>query len=652
MFNFKDVTVEQLEEYKKIVIEDITGTIEQIIRCNDEKRFQTVIQPLIDIFTNVEPLVNIHVYAKNFYPQKEIRETGNKISNEISKFMVDCLMNKDLYNIIQEYYQTNYLEEKERLDPEEIKYIEKLMRDFKRDGLHLDDQDYENIKSMKLEIVSLCSEFGKNINDVDTSFVFSKMELDGVPDYWFTDDKIVEGGYKVTLKYPDYIPIMEYAKNEEIRKKLFIAFHSRCKDTNVNILNRIIQLRYNIVKLLGYQTHADFRTEISVVKTAENAKNFLENMNELFTPIYKKDETNLTHFAKHFGENPLKKDNLDNWDTGYYKRLYIEKECNFNMEKLREYFLFQNVVDGIMSIYQNLLGLKFEKVETDNKWDSEVTYYKVSDASTLEILGHFFMDLYPREGKFSHAAVFNFMSGANMKKISGDQRRECIVAMVCNFPKDGCISFNEVKTFFHEFGHVMHQICGKQKLMEFNSFNVETDFLEVPSQFFENWVYTHKCLHLLNQDIPNNLIDKLVLSKKCLSSTHYKRQLLFGLFDLEIHNMKLEDSDATIDLQKVWYDLEEKVFGSRSNIELYQFASFGHLTSGYDAAYYGYLRAETIAVNLFYKMFTPETVLDSARGIKYRKEVLEIGSTLDGLDIVNKYLGEEPNDKYFIEDKC
>jgi Zn-dependent oligopeptidase len=657
-FDFKNLTCDTINRLKLEIINDVTNTINSIVRLTEKRIFDNTIQPLINILTLTEPKLYSFAYAKNFYTDKQVRENGSLAETEIDKFFIECFMRRDFYDALSEYQNMTYSEENRILHPEENRYFDYLMKKLKRNGLHLNDNDYMRFKNITKEISELTSDFSKNIIEENTCLFFTKPELEGLPNYWLTDDKIINDEVKVTLKYPDYFPVMKYAKNEEVRKTFFTAYNKKCASTNTQLMEKVIRLRYEMAQILGYDTYADYRTEINVIGTAKNAINFENNMNDLFTDPYKKDMNDLINFAKSYDENPLIKDQLDPWDFPYYMRVFTEKECDLNMEALRKYFPLEKVKDGLFKIYQMLFGLRFEVIDTDNKWHDDVTLYKVSDSTTNDLMGYFYLDMYSREGKFSHAGAFTFVSGCDLSKVTGNNsRRPHVVTIACNFPKDGCIDFSDVKTFFHEFGHVMHQICSKTYIYHFMSFFVETDFLETPSQLLENWCYDKTVLELMSEhtetkeSISQDIIDKLKKSKNFLSSYHYKRQLNFGIFDQKIHTMKFKNIDEPINLQEIWYQTEEEVLGTKPFVQLYPFAIFNHVMNGYDASYYGYLKSETMASNIFQKMFNNGSLLDVEKGMNYRKQILEPGATKDAMELLRGYLNEEPNDKYFLEDK-
>lgn len=661
-FDFTNITTERVSNYQ-FILDDITKTIQEIVDTKDERTFQNTVQPLINVLTRITPQINFYSYIKNLHSDKELRELATKISVEITKFNTDAFLRKDLYEAFNSYYHNKY--KTEHLTHEQKRYVEYNIRDFKRDGLHLDQINYEKIKTLSKELSELSSKFQNNVNSENTIFKFKKEELDGAPDYWFNKDKeIIEDNvtyYKVTLKYPDYFPIQDNVNVEETRKKLYFAFNSRCATENTEILKKAIAIRYHMAKILGYKNHADYKTEISMIKTGQNALNFENDMNEKFTPLYKNHTEALLKFATSKSKNPINKTKLDPWDTRYYMREFTESEFDINMNEVRKYFPLDTVKKGLFEIYQKLLSLSFTEIQTNNKWHNDCTLYQVTDNKTNELLGYFYLDLHPREGKFAHAAAFEFIDGHEINK---NQREPHVISLICNFPKDGCIGFDDVKTFFHEFGHVMHQICSRPQIKRFVGFGVEWDFVECPSQFLENWVYTKDALQLMsrhtdnNTTIPDDIIDKLIKKKNFLNGIFYKRQIVFALADLKMHTLTESDFgdltvdyNSSLDLQKLWYDIEKEVIGTDAEYKLYPFASFGHLVGGYDAGYYGYLMSETYAVNLFYKLFKGKNVLDPNIGMHYRKKLLEPGSTRGAMELLRDVLGEEPNNNYFLEEK-
>ncbi len=628
----------------------LNTVLNDIVNQKGDRTFDNTIRPYIKIATSLYPLISSFTYASNFYEDKNIRNKGNELKGELSKFLIECSQRKDMYNAALEYQCTNYPKEKETLlSDEEIRYFEHQMRDYKREGLQLDDDEFVQ---MKKQLSDLKTQFNKNLNEENTSFEYTTEQLDGLPESWFTEERKVkdkDNTYKMTLKYPDYVPAIKYIKDENIRKELYLAFQNRCADVNTQIFEKAVKLRCLIAKRLGYATHADFATEVKIVKNSKNAIDFETNLDNMFTPLYEKDMAELLEFAK--------KDRIERWDELYYIRLFEEEKYNVNHEEIKKYFPLDVVKNGLFKIYQDLLNLTFTQLETDNIWHEDVTLYQVNDKDTNELLGYFYLDMFPREGKYAHAAAFDFMPGCDMTKLGHNSRTPNIISMVCNFPKNECISFDDVVTFFHEFGHVMHYICGKPELADFNSFNVEWDFVEAPSQMLEFWCYCAKPLELMSKHketgkpIPIELVRKIKEMKNSFSGRNNKRQLLYGIFDLEVHSIPFNSIDDTFDSVELWAKVEEKVYGKKITHRTHQVGSFGHIMGGYDAGYYGYLRSLTFATNMFYLWFKDGHVMDKKVGLRYRTKLCEPGSSKDGIELLTDFLGQEPSDDYFLMDK-
>ena len=403
-FDFTNLSIKTLNQYKSLIIHQVNLAIDNIVNINEKRTFANTCQPLINVNYLITPYKNSLDFAINFYPSNELREVAQEIEKEINKFLIETFLRKDLYYAFLDYENSTFQSEKSHLTNEENRYFEFELRDFKRKGLGLNDYDYNQVKTMLKELSELSTKFQNNLNEVTTSFRFTKEELNGVPSHWFSDDKIIDvdgiNYYKVTLKYPDYFPIMEYAEDENVRKKLFVAYSSRCEVENTEIMKNAIELRFKIANKLGYKNHADYKTETKIIKTGQNALDFETNMNEKFTELYRNDMKMLLEFALIKSNNPIKKDKLDLWDFMYYMRELTEKECDINMEELRKYFPLETVKNGMFSIYQTILGLVFTEINTTNKWHEDAILYKVNDKISNELMGYFYLDLHPRDGKY------------------------------------------------------------------------------------------------------------------------------------------------------------------------------------------------------------------------------------------------------------
>lgn len=622
------------------VVEECEKIYDQVVNLKEDRNFVNTIRPLIDVDDYMQPFNTALDVMSNVHPDKSVRDNCLEHLNKLEQFNIQQSMRKDIYKAVMNM-------KTEKLDNEDSRYLEHLHRDFKRLGLHIDD---DRIEKLRKQLVELETNYSNNINNVDTKYYFTKEELAGTPSTWFDSHEPENGRYTVSLKYPDYNPIMSYCSNRNVRKQMYCGYNSRCFDENQILLKRILELRFKLAKLLGYANHADYATEPTIVKSSIEAITFLQDLNKRFTPLYDQERKDLLKFAK---DNGFTGDKLEQWDVGYWSRMYKEIVCDIDLQEVRSYFTLTSVKDGMFKIYEKILGLKFTRIDTSNVWHSSVELYRV-DSDNVEI-GKFYLDLYPREGKYSHAAVFPLTYGfdSSNSPYYNTDRVLPLCSMVCNFPENEPLSHGDVTTLFHEFGHVMHIICSRTKLSSFSSFNVESDFVEAPSQMLEYWCFDYDCLSMMSIEkngnkISKELVDKLNMTNKMMAGHHNKRQLFFGILDLFYHTQDAENEEITI--VESCNKIMENILQTKSPAGTCFATSFGHIVGGYDARYYGYLRAETYAANMYYKVFKGHE-LDPSAGMKYRKIVLEQSASKDSIDVLIEFLGEQPSNKWFLVDK-
>ena len=517
----------------------------------------------------------------------------------------------------------------------------------------------EKITQIKQKISALSIEFQRNIEEDDTFFVMPASELDGLPKSWFTKEREVSPGmYKVTLKYPDLFPILDYAKNRSTREKIFSAFETRCERENLLILKEVLELRNELAQLLGYKTFAAYVAEERMVRDSKTVRVFLDDMNQRFTPLLERNLRELTSFARAKEQDDTLQ--LEIFDMRYYMRWRAEEACSINMEEIKKYFPQEKVINGTLSIYEQLLGLRFVQRENENAWHPDVKYFDVYNndevSGTLgEKIGGFYLDLYPRDGKYAHAEAGTLQSGCDISHISGipSDRAPCFAVMLCNFPRNENLPFDDVKTFFHEFGHVMHCLCTHTKLLQHEFENTERDFIEAPSQMLENWCYEPEALRKLSahtetqQPLPLEVAQQLRNRARMHAGYTYKRQLNFGHFDFNVHDMSTEELR----------ELDIKSYANQLRCRLLQLpvldtcfpASFDHLLGGYEAGYYGYLLSLTYAADMYATVFQGDP-LSSESGRRYRRYILAPGASRDGMDMIVDFLRRKPELTAFLRD--
>jgi len=571
--------------------------------------------------------------CKNFSTDEEVRKIASDLNEAYTKDMIDLTTDNNLYKVLETYKIPISLSNWHKHLYERFRI--KNLQSMKRSGLHLNQDTMDKVKDISKRLTELSSKFSTNVNEFKETLKFTRQELEGMPETWFVDSKkldvkedMSQTTYEVTTQYPDVLPVQDFCKNRDVRRKVYQLFSTKCLDENKPILEETVLLRDQKAKLLGYKTHADLKTEDKVIKTSENAINFLESMNTLFSKNYKQELEELTNFAK---EQGFEGDRLESWDRGYYMRLYREKKTDLDKEALRKKFPVKKAVAGMLDIYQELLGYKFVLQDEDqDKFHESVEVYKVFDKETNQEMGTFYLDLFTREGKYGHAAVFS-LSMPHFDLVTGEKQLPEGM-MACNF-SEGNLYFSEVETLFHEFGHMMHLLSCKPEntlFSFFGSFGCEWDFVETPSQAFEYWCYEKEPLMRMSEGLTDDDIAKIRKNKNLLPTLHYKRQLHFGTFDMRLHSKSYDDNN--LDTMKVWLDTERDVTGQVSPGTA-RIGNFSHIMGGYDAGYYGYLKSESMSANLFYVLFKGDE-MNSTVGKKFREQFLGGGSTYDAVDLM------------------
>ncbi|KAA3682065.1 thimet oligopeptidase [Paragonimus westermani] len=400
-----------------------------------------------------------------------------------------------------------------------------------------------------------------------------------------------------------------------------------------------------------------------MAKTAQNVSFFLQELGQKLEPLRSKEYARLLELKREecdrLGLQFVNR--LEPWDFRYYMNLAKERDYSVDRQKLKKYFPLDAVKAGVLRLYQHLLGLTFARVETTDVWHPEVEMYSVMDTEKKALLGYFYLDLHPRDGKYSHAAVFGLQPGCVRTSTTGSgegtERQVAVAAIVTNFTGPTVqqpavyLLHDEVRTFFHEFGHLMHHLCARADMAIFSGTFVETDFLECPSQMFENWIWTEDGLNALLGDtfdsIPPDSLHKLLASRTAGAGLFYTRLLLLASFDQAIHTSRWND-----DPQEVFAELSRKMMDIDSAPGTCVPASFSHLACGYDARYYGYLWSLVFSADLYETRFSHAPnggCLSASVGLEYRRKILQPGGTKDAADMLRDFLGREPESSAFFK---
>jgi len=652
-FDFRKLTPDDLKTATDVLIKEAKAVYDQVGSVpKQDISFASVIQPLLDVERDSATRGVALQLPAMVATDKNIRDASNESEKQLDEFSVEMSMRKDVFDNIVAFSETA---EASGLSSEMRRYLDKSIVSGRRNGLHLSEDKREEIKTIKKRVSELGIDFNKNLNEDTTHLFFQEDELAGIPeDLLKSFERDDTGKCKVTMKYPHFFPVTRKCTNPETRRKMETTYQSRCMKENTAILEELIQLRQQQADLLGYKNHATYIQELRMAKDPEAVAKFLSELAVKLQPLWQEESRVMLDMKKEEAEVHKFQFNerLEFWDFRYYMSLVEERMYAVDQQKLKEYFPMEVVTQGLMDIYQKILGLRFTKVEGGEVWHDDVEMFRVDDLETGATIGYFYLDLYPRDGKYGHACMMQLQSGT----IGADgQRQKSVVVMITNFSKPtaekpSLLDHKEVETYFHEFGHVMHGICSKADTERFFGTNVERDFVEAPSQMLENWVWEEEPLRLMSRHykdgtpLPKEMLDKLVASKRANAGGFNLRQIVLATFDQRLHTR------AKADTAQLIAETYKEIVGIDTIPGTNFAATFGHLV-GYDAQYYGYMWSEVFSQDMFDTRFAKEGVMNSKTGMDYRNFILAPGGSLDGIDLLKNFLGREPTQDAFLKSK-
>jgi thimet oligopeptidase len=580
-----------------------------------------------------------------------VRDAATDAMKQLSEWAVGIDYRDDVYHALKSFAATPA-----KLEGEDQKLFTDTLRDYRRAGLELPKAQRDAVEKLRKELTALETEYESNVTKAHAELKFSKAELAGVPEDFLSQKGIQTGADEYTLKANitfHYIMVEDNAKLEATRRRMMTAQCNLAREANIPLLQKILVLRDNIATKLGYQTYADFATEPRMVKNSAAAIDFLTSLK---TGLQPKLDQELAEFrALKTAETGETNAVINSWDWRYFANQLKKTKYNVDAEQLRVYFPYQRVLDGMFTIYQRIFGLKFERIEAPYKWVDDLQLYTVSDAKTGEPMGLFYLDMFPRDGKYNHFAQFGIIEG---KLLPDGKYQRPVCALVCNFPppqpdKPSLLSHDEVETVFHEFGHAMHTILTRAKYSRFAGTSVPQDFVEAPSQMLENWPWDKKVLDSFAADyrdpskkIPQEILAQLKAARLATEATRYRRQLSFGLMDLTLHTQihAKNAADVLPLANKVLSDVSFPVPPDTAFV-----AYFSHII-GYGAGYYGYAWADAIAADMATSFEnSPDGFFDKTTGMRMRNEIYAVGDSRDINVSIEKFLGRSRSIEPFLK---
>lgn len=641
-FNYQAQDLAPAEAEARVKLEKDLAALIAIPQA--ERTFENTIMGYERAFDNYGNALGMSGFLSYVSTDKQFRDAANDLQMQISQYMVDVATRRDVYKAIREYTDTN-----PRLDPVQAKLVKEMLIGFKNSGMDLNDADLEKFKALNKEKAEYIIKFDKNIQEYKDPLAVTQEQLQGLgEDYIQKLSKTDDGKYLVTLDYPDYVPFMQNADDEQARKELEFKFNRRGGQENVELLEKTLTLRREIARLLGYKNHAELRLEDRMAKNPKTVMAFLKDLQKKLKPLGKKEDKEMIAYKNSkTGKNSR---TLYSWESGYWSNKFRKENLELDSEKIKEYFPSQVVIDGMLDLFGGVFGITFEPVDIP-VWHPDVKAFKIKDKASGELVAYFYMDLYPREGKYKHAACFGLVEGE--EKQDGTYQIP-FVAIVANLNKPSgdmpsLLKHSEVETLFHEFGHVLHNALTKAKYSAFSGTSVSWDFVEAPSQMLERWAWDPQVLKKISKHyrtgeaLPDDLIKRMIAAKNFGAGGMYLRQDFFAQYDMTLHT-----ADTTPDTTKLYFELTKKIRGLPLTKGTIPQASFGHIMGGYDAGYYGYLWSEVIAED-FFGEFKKNGIFNPETGLKFRREILEKGGTLDEEKMVENFLGRPADNKPFLK---
>ncbi|MFH1715413.1 MAG: M3 family metallopeptidase [Elusimicrobiota bacterium] len=619
---------------------------------DEDLSFKNTMVRLDDIFYKIGNVYSRIIFIMNTSPLKELRETCEEMILELEKWRIKTEYREDIYDKVSKCsVKIN------NLHGEDIRLYDHILERYKRLGFGLGKESKDEIKKIKQELSALETSFAANIREDTIKIKFSSEELSGVPEDMlseFTRDD--SGEYIINPKSASIVTkIMQNAKPEETRKKIYTARLNVAKDKNIEVLDNAVRLRARLAKLLKYESWADYKLDITMAKKKETVEKFIFGLRDKLDNKFR-DELSVFENMK---KNDTKDDSskICSWDIAYYVNKLVKERYNIDLNELRKYFEYDRTLNGMFKIFEKVFGIKINEVECSYKWAQDIKLYAILDGIKDEPLGLFYLDMFPRDGKFNHFAEFGLFGA---KKIGDNIYQRPVAALVCNFDRPGAdtpslLTYSQVDTLFHEFGHVLHSLLTKAKYIEHSGTNVPIDFVEVPSQVLEYWIEDKDIINSFAVDyrdktkkIPDSFLDAMKEIKKINIAAHYRAQMAYSLIDINLHS-KLDENHKE-DLVRYTNNILEKTYMALP-LDTAFIAGFGHLM-GYDSGYYGYAWADVISADIALQFSSSKLgFFNNKLGIKFRKEILEQGDGRPVEESLRAFLGREYSIDSFFK-KC
>lgn len=617
------------------------GQIRQLMGAFAEEGKQFEAKALLSAINDIDLLldkqVNLASLYANVHPNPAVRESAEACEQKFVELISEISLSRPLYEHIAAV-------DIESLDALDRRLVEHLIRDFKRAGVDKDETTRQRIKQLTEEINLIGQTFDKNIREGSRQLVLDSVEdLKGLPqDYIDAHQPNDEGKIVLTTAYPDYVPFMQYAENDELRRQFYVIFRQQAYPENKAVLKNLLEKRYELATLLGYKNYSAYITEDKMIGNPQNAQEFIDKVSAVATP---RAEQEYQQLLKRLQEIDPSATQVTDWQKLYVEHLVKKEHYRVNAQEVRQYFHYDRVKQGIFDLTQAMFGV------TIRPWDAPVWHESVKAYEMWEgdrLIGRFYLDMHPRDGKYKHAAEFSVINGIEGVQVP-------VAALVCNFPggegSPGLMEHADVETFLHEFGHLLHNLFAgtNQRWLYFSGIRTEWDFVEAPSQMLEEWVWDADTLATFAHNdagevIPPELVEKMIAARDFGRGMWTKHQLFYAALSLGLYNTNPTDLDLNHAMKTI-----QSTYSPFGYVDdTYFYTSFGHL-NGYSSIYYTYMWSLVIAADM-HSEFVKKGLRNPEVAHHYRKTVLEPGGTKDAADLVKDFLGRPYSFDAFARD--
>jgi thimet oligopeptidase len=645
--DFQSASAMDIKEATDKAMSEGKESLEKIYAIPEGKHnFNNTIQAFDDLYNKVSLVDGIMGIFSNASADSAIRTAGQEGEQVLDKFISDMGLDEKLYKAFKDY---SFSTEAKQLKGWQKKFLTESLENFERNGFALSADKRLELQKINNRIIDLGLEFDKNIAAYKDQLLVSEEDMKGLSEDFIKSRKKDGDKYIITLDGPSYSTFMKYAESEPMRKALYIKYNNRASDKNLDVLKQLLTERHLKAKLLGFSSYGAWQTASRMVKNTETVWAF---ENSLIARVKEKTAQDINELlqVKRKYLNDQNVSVINPWEASFYNNILIKEKYALDQEKLQEYLTLDNVMSGLFQTTEKLFGIQYKEVKNAAVWHKDVRAFDVTQAG--KPLGRFYLDLFPRENKYTHAACFPIRKG----KLTNKGYQQPVAALICNFnsptaDKPALLTHQQSITFFHEFGHVLHNMLTTAEFSTVSGTSTKRDFVEAPSQIFENWVWSYDVLKLFakhyktGEVLPKSMYDKMIASRNVGSGIAASAQIFYGVVDMTLHDKY--DPEGTKTTTDVVKELTNSIMPYQYLEGTNFHAAFGHL-NGYGASYYGYLWSKVYAEDMF-SVFEKTGILNPATGKRYRDIILAKGGSSDEFELVKQFLNRPPNQEAFLK---